>query len=64
MYPIPTTLTAARDRGNSQPMTKRHDPQTLIETTTSLFTASGLDESIVRFVVEFLVETGFLYYLG
>ena len=45
-------------------MTKRHDPQTLIETTTSLFTASGLDESIVRFVVEFLVETGFLYYLG
>jgi len=41
-------------------MTERHDPWTLIETTTSLFTAGGLDESIVRFVVELLVEIGFL----
>ena len=60
MYPIPPTLTAARDRGNPQPLTKRHDSQTLIETTTSLFTAGGLDEPIIRFVVELLVETGFL----
>ena len=44
-------------------MTERHDPQTLIETTTSLFTAGGLDEPIVRFIIEILVETDLLYYL-
>ena len=45
-------------------MTERDDPQTLIETITSLFTTGWLDEPIIRFVVELLVETGFLYYLG
>ena len=35
----------------------------MFETTTNLFTAGGLDEPIVRFVVELLVETGFLTYL-
>jgi len=44
-------------------MTERHDPQTLIETITILFTTGWLDEPIIRFVVELLVETGFLYYL-
>jgi hypothetical protein len=41
-------------------MTERHDAQTSIEMTSSLFSASGLGESFVRSIVELLVETGFL----